>query len=136
MKQLVRNSIAPMAVGVGGTVFVVGVASVLLAQNFWLADLLVNFQVQFMMCMLVCVFALVLCRRQLTAAAYLMGTLFLALPIIPYLKIPFRETNVAVPTGDEKVYRLLTYNVLRSNTRTQDVADYLGERLGITAVTP
>ena len=97
----------------------------LLASRFWLADLLVNFQVHFVACLLLCILVLVLLRRQLSAAALLVGSLFLALPIIPYIKIPFRSVPSAVAQDDEQDYRLLTYNVLQTNDRTEDVADYI-----------
>ena len=84
-----------------------------------------NFQVHFVGCLLVCLFLLVLLRRHRTVAALLLGTLVLVLPIIPYLKIPFQEEVRVAPRENEKAYRLINYNVLQSNTRTQDVADYI-----------
>lgn len=125
MKPAVKDFIGAIAQGIGGTVLLVGIASMFLARQLWLADLLVNFQVHFMVCLLVCLFLLVLVRRQLTAAGLLVGTLVLALPVIPYLKVPFREAPIVAVKDDEKVYRLLTYNVQQSNTRTQDIADYI-----------
>lgn len=125
MKLAIRDTLASIAVGVGGTVLVVGLASMFLAKHFWLADLLVNFQAHYVMCLLACLFTLVLTRRQLTAAGMLLGTLILALPIIPYLKLPFKDISTATPKDNDRVYSLLTYNVLTSNTRMRDVADYI-----------
>ena len=125
MKKVLRESMGAAALGVGGTVLVLGVGARLMASRFWLADMLVNFQVHFIVCLLVNLFILVLLRRQLTAVIFLLGTLFLALPVIPYVKVPFREVERPVPTGDERVYRLLTYNVMQDNTRTADVADFI-----------
>jgi endonuclease/exonuclease/phosphatase (EEP) superfamily protein YafD len=125
MKPVVKDFIGAMAQGIGGTVLVIGIASMFLARQLWLADLLVNFQVHFIACLLVCLFLLVLVRRQLTAAVLLLGTLVLALPVIPYLKVPFRGEPTVEVKDEEKVYRLMTYNVLQSNTRSQDIADYI-----------
>lgn len=125
MKKALRNSLGAAAQAVGGTVLVVGLLAMFLAQHFWVADLLVNFQVHFVACLLGCLFLLVLLRRQLTAAVLLLGTLVLVLPIIPYLKIPFQKDSAIRPGENEKVYRMLSYNVLQSNTRTRDVADYI-----------
>lgn len=125
MKKVIRESVTAASVGVGGTVLVVGVTSAILAPRFWLAELLVNFQVHYLACLLACLFLLVLLRRQLTAAIFLFGALFLALPVIPYLKLPFGEETVLKPADDERFYRTLTYNVLQGNTRTQDVADFI-----------
>ena len=125
MKPIGKEFLGAMAQGIGGTVLIIGLASMFLARQLWLADLLVNFQVHFMVCLLVCLFLLVLVRRQLTAAALLLGTLVLALPVIPYLKVPFQEEAKVEVKDEEKVYRLMTYNVLQTNTRTRDVADYI-----------
>ena len=125
MKKVIRESITAASVGVGGTVLVVGVASALLARHLWLAELLVNFQVHYLACLLVCLFLLVVLRRQLTAVLFLFGALFLALPVIPYLKLPWGEKVQLQPADHERFYRALTYNVLTQNTRTQDVADFI-----------
>lgn len=125
MKQMMGESLAGAAQGVGGTVLVVGLTSSLLAERFWLAELLVNFQVHFIICLLVCLFLLVILRRHLTAAAFVLGTFFLAMPVIPYVKLPGKKIAVEEPRGNERVYRILNYNVLQTNDRTQDIADYI-----------
>ncbi len=125
IKKVFRESLISAVNGAGGTVLVLGVVSMFLARRFWLADLLVNFQVHFLVCLLGCLFLLVLLRRQLTAALFLLGTLVLALPIIPYLKLPFQEVATVEPQDHERLYRALTYNVLQTNERFQDVADYV-----------
>ncbi len=128
MKRLIRESFAAAALGGGGTVLVVGLASMFLANRLWLADLLVNFQVHYLVTLLLCLFLLVISRRQLTAAAFLLGTLILAIPVIPYAKLPFGNQPAAEPVANERVYRILSYNVLQTNRRTRDVADYIADQ--------
>ncbi len=128
MKKLLKDGLTAAARATGGTILVIGLVSVFLAPQFWLADLLINFRVHFVGALLLCLLPLVMWRRPVSALLLLAGTVFLAWPVLAYLKLPFSQpVTLADVPDDQRVYRLLCYNVYTANIRYEDVSDFVAD---------
>lgn len=113
-----------------------GLLSAWLAPRYWVADLVTHFTVQVAAWSLLCAGLLALMGARWRALAMLAGIVWLAHPVAAYLRHPFSpdaegprsdETAPSSEIVENKTYRFVTYNVLMSNDRYQDIADYLAE---------
>ena len=99
MTKVLKENLAASVQAIGGTLLVIGLASDLLARSVWVADLMINFRVHFVVCLLVCGLLLILLRTSVAVMAMLVGTAWLAIPMYPYLKLPGNKASIDV--GDQ-----------------------------------
>ena len=126
------NKVPPNAVGIlvrlvnlFGILAIAGSAFSLAANQYWIADLAVQFRVQYLIMLLP---AIVVWVRKRRSKLSIIGGLALAAnlwPVIPYL-IPYGYSTAATPElsdPDQTSFRILVVNVLRTNESLKATLD-------------
>ncbi len=113
-----RSNIFLRLTKAAGWITIAGTVVALFADLYWIADMLCNFKVQYVLLSIPAIFVFAFSRHWKTTALLCCGLLYNSIGLVPY----FVSVN-ASPPSESQVEKLLSFNLLRTNTEYQTTID-------------